>query len=108
MFFIPDGVDEIFYNDDPDFDVNLIDAQEDAEDVDGVEITDSGSTGGGGGTSSPPTPTPTTDKPDTPMIYGIVSQTIRQTKAGNEVVDVIFNIETIAGFTKYELRLSKI
>lgn len=38
----------------------------------------------------------------------VISQTLRTLKNGQEVVDVVFEVENIPGATKYELRVTKV
>lgn len=92
LFPIPDGVDELVYRDDGE--VSLLEILDDAglgvDDLDGA-FDD----------------TNYENDPDTPQIIGIVSQLVRRTSVGNSVVDVIFEVEDIAGVTDYELRVTE-
>ena len=43
----------------------------------------------------------------TPIILGIHSQTIKTTKSGSQVVDVLLDVEGISQDAKYEVRIVK-
>lgn len=43
-----------------------------------------------------------------PDIIGVVSQVVRQTSAGNQVVDVVIEVEDMPNALNYELRVTKI
>ena len=42
-----------------------------------------------------------------PNSFTIVSQTVRTTKNGSQVVDVVIDVEEVEGAVKYEVRLTK-
>lgn len=44
----------------------------------------------------------------TPEVLRIISQDVRKNKAGQQVVDVIFEVQDIPGATKYEFRVTKV
>jgi hypothetical protein len=44
----------------------------------------------------------------TPKVLRIVSQDVRKNKAGNQIVDVIFEVEDVPGAKKYEFRVTKL
>lgn len=44
----------------------------------------------------------------TPEILRIISQDVRKNKKGDQIVDVIFEVQDIPGITKYEFRVTKI
>lgn len=50
-------------------------------------------------------PVDSDDSPGTPQIYGIISQTIRTSDTGTQVVDVVLDVETIDDTTKYDIRI---
>lgn len=89
MFPIPVGVDELVYADN--------------DEVDGLaalaldELYGSDNDGDTDGDGIP-----------VPDILGIISQKMRRTKAGNQVIDVLFDVEDIEGAVKYELRVVKL
>jgi len=88
MFNIPDGVDELVYDEDLSDDANFAEGpQEFSEGVIEDEVVD--------------------DRPPTPRIIGIVSQKIRTLNSGDERVDVVLEVEDIVGVDKYEFRVSK-
>lgn len=100
MFFIPEGASELFNSDaslkvetesGDDLVVGPIDLGGDFE----VDFTDYDDIDTG-------------DTPEVPLINAIVSQTVHRTAAGNEVVDVVIDVEDIAGVTGYELRVTKV
>ena len=85
MFHIPEGVDELEYDDN-----NFEYSSEDFEDSgDGTDDTDYA------------------DRLDTPQILGIINQFIKEDDSGKEVVDVVFNVEEITGATDYHFRVTK-
>lgn len=88
MFNIPEGVDELIHDEDASDDANDAEgSQEFSEGVIEDEEVD--------------------DRPPTPKILGIVSQTIKTLKSGDERVDVVLDVEDIVGVDKYEFRVSK-
>lgn len=91
MFNIPEGVDELVYDEDRSDDLNYdAGTEEFAEGIIEDEIVDEND-------GLPPTPT----------ILGILSQTLRTLKSGDERVDVVLTVEDIVGVDKYEFRVSK-
>lgn len=44
---------------------------------------------------------------DTPDILGVVSQTLRRSPGGLNVVDLVIDVEDIAGAANYEVRVTK-
>lgn len=90
MFFIPEGVDEFIYHD---RETTYETSQE--ETGDDFFVTDDGDAD-------------YFDGPATPEIIEVVSQTIRTTAAGNQVVDLVVEVEDLAGLSKYEFRVTKI
>lgn len=102
MFHIPEGVDELVYDDE-----SLENSQyaegtsEESEIVIEEEVV----------IVLPETNTPeeedTSGRPPAPRIIGIVKQTLRTLKSGDERVDVVLEVEDIAGVDKYEFRVSK-
>lgn len=90
MFNIPDGINELEYDEDSPSDLTLI------QDPDGNFIY------------VPTTPPPVTQYGlPAPNILGIIGQTIRTTKSGAQVVDVEIEVEDIPGAT-YEIRVNKL
>jgi hypothetical protein len=102
MFYIPEGVDELSYNDeDTNIDVDSSDEEgyvlefsydeaDAAYDYDGEDIDYS-------------------EAPETPQILGVIPpQVIRMSASGSEVVDVILDIDGAVGVSKYEVRVTKI
>lgn len=94
-FNIPEGVDELAYDEDSS------DAANYAESVDGeVEFASD--------TSVVQTqPTDTSGAPPSPQVLGIIKQTVRTLANGDERVDVVLDVEDIVGVDKYEFRISK-
>lgn len=95
MFFIPDGVDELVYDDaERELDVEIV--EEESEEIyDDVFLVDD-------------TETSNTEAPETPDILSVVEQVLRKTSAGNQVVDVVVEVDDIPGISKYEFRVTKI
>lgn len=91
MFYIPEGVDEFVY-DDRDFDYDASAAEESIDDSFVVDDGDADYF----------------DGPATPEIVEVISQTIRTTAAGNQVVDLVVEVEDLPGLSKYEFRVTKI
>lgn len=91
MFSIPEGVDELVYDEElSDYnnyaegtseESEIIFEDEPAEDISG--------------------------NPPAPRVLGIVSQTMKKLKSGDERVDVVLSVEDIDGVDKYEFRVSK-
>lgn len=83
MFFIPEGVDELsyegdnFFDEDVSLDTSTVSGPD--EDEDGLEV---------------------------PKITSI-TQKVRKTKAGMDVVDVIFEVQDIEGVKDFEIRVAK-
>lgn len=91
MFFIPDGVEDFVYSEN---ERNLESVPEE-ETGDDSFVTDEGGVN-------------YFDGPDTPDILGVVSQTLRTTNTGAQVVDVVIEVEDIPGLSKYDYRVTKI
>lgn len=94
MFYIPEGATEFDYIDRlPATDEEVADfAASDESEIDFSEFDDAIDT----------------DVPFTPQITSIVSQTVHKTAAGNEVVDVVIEVDDIDGVTSYEFRVTKV
>lgn len=92
MFYVPDGVDELFYSDEQ----SVVDTEEDNEPV---EISD---------TFVSEDDINHYDGPETPDIIGLTSQTVRTSNTGNQVIDVVIEVEDIPGIENYEFRVTKI
>lgn len=82
MFYIPEGTDEFIYEEQDYFDESESFGDDVAVNVDA--------------------------SPDTPTILGVISQTIRVTQSGAEVVDVVLDVEPVEGISKYDFRVTKI
>lgn len=96
MFFIPDDVDELVYED-TGFD-EIVEPEDGFIEVI-VEVEDGG--GGDDGTDY-------NETPETPQVLDIVPpQIIRMGDDGSEVVDVIFEVSEVDADT-YEFRVTKI
>lgn len=91
MFFIPDGVDELVYEELERSLTGQEDEFGDNVEIDDIIIIDDDNDDD------------VSDLPDTPTIVGIVSQTIRTAATGNQVVDVVIEVEDIDGL-EYEIR----
>lgn len=91
MFFIPDGVEEFVYDEK---ERNLETVPEEETGDDSFIISEE--------------TTNYFDGPDTPDILGVVSQTIRTTATGNQVVDLVLEVEELPGLSKYDFRVTKI
>lgn len=89
MFYIPEGVDELEYSEEIPSDLIV------TQDDDGNFVF------------TPINPTQTTYGLATPNIIGIVEQTIRTTKSGAQVVDVVIEVDEIPG-ASYEVRVNKV
>jgi hypothetical protein len=106
--------DQIVDNDIPDNTVKSI-----PRDLGDVKSTSSGKSGLGftnsGGDpvieigSSPSIGSPANQKtlPATPSLIGIKSQTVKIKDDGTYAIDVVINVEDIAGVSDYEVRISK-
>lgn len=93
MFFIPDGVDELNYTEGNSTGEELVDEVS----VD-MDVDDYGDP-----------PVDTTETPETPDILAMVTpHSMHTSDTGAEVVDVVFEVEDIAGVTNYEVRVTKI
>jgi len=90
MFHIPEGVDELVYSDN---------AGPNGRGA-GEDVTDDSFFGFDTGDYS--------DTPGVPDILGIISQTIRTNSSGNQVVDVVLDVEDMDDLTEYEVRVTKI
>lgn len=92
MFDIPEGTDEFSYDDQELFVEDEIIEETTVDDgyVGGDDFGDYD------------------DRPGFPDIIGIVSQTIRTTPAGNQVVDVVLEVDDITALSKYEIRVTKL
>ena len=44
----------------------------------------------------------------TPLVTGIISQTIRTSPGGNQVVDIVIEVEDIPGAINYDYRIAKV
>lgn len=44
----------------------------------------------------------------TPNIVGVVSQQVRRAPSGDNVIDVVIDVEDVLGATKYEFRVTKV
>ena len=95
MFFIPDGVDELVY-DDVERTLEVDEVEESSEEIfeDYLLIDE--------------TETSSFDGPDTPDILGVIEQVLRTTATGAQVVDLVLDIEEIPGISKYEFKVAKI
>lgn len=94
MFFIPDGMDEYVYIDTEDLFLDE-DGQVEEEYLDDSFLVDDD--------------TDYSERPGVPKILGIVPpQVFRTTLAGNQVVDIVIEVEDIPGISKYEFRVTKI
>lgn len=89
MFNIPDGITELEYDEETPSDLVL------TQDSDGNFVY-------------APTNPPTTQYGlVAPNIIGVVSQIIRTTKSGAQVVDVVIEVDDIPG-ARYELKVNKV
>lgn len=43
----------------------------------------------------------------TPKVIKIISQDVRKNKSGDQIVDVVFEVEDVPGAEKYEFRVTK-
>lgn len=104
MFFIPEGVDELVYDEDLSYQANTSASEGDVDDdLAEVEFNDDNVDYGS------PDDVDYTDAPETPQIIGIIPpQVLRTGDSGAEVVDVILEVEDVDGVTNYELRVTKI
>lgn len=91
MFFIPEGVDELVYDEDLSYRANNTVSDELVEEEAGIDvgIGDSGDSAD-------------INQLETPQIVSVVSQTIRADDTGREVVDVILEVTPSAGALSYE------
>jgi len=96
VFFIPDGVDDLAYTNDAPITVTPDDIDENEFEVD-IDIDN----------SDPSESDDPGDSLETPQVLDVFSQTIRMASAGNEVVDVVFDITEVMGVSNYEIRVVK-
>jgi hypothetical protein len=82
MFHIPEGVDELIYQDFDPSDIYYYD-------------TDTGENDFVGGIP-------------TPHILGVIEQTVRTLPSGTQVVDIVLEVEDIPGIEEFEVRVAKI
>lgn len=102
MFNIPDGVDELVHDEDASDNANYAEgSQEFAEGIIEEEIVILPVE------ESPQEEEDPTGKPPAPRVLGIIKQTLRTLKNGDERVDVVLEVEDIVGVDKYEFRVSK-
>lgn len=103
-FNIPEGVDELAYDEDASDAANITEALEGE-----VEFpSDSDSAEPPMPRDPPITPIGSNDgRPPAPQVLGIVKQTVRTLPNGDERVDVVLHVENILGVDKYEFRISK-
>lgn len=93
MFYIPEGVDELVYDEQDEFD--------NTTEQDEFVVTDAYIDYGSDDADY-------SDTPDVPDILGVVSQTLRRSPSGNHVVDLVIDVEDVDSISKYEVRLTKI
>lgn len=98
-FPIPEGLSAFTYGDiEDELDEAQIQqsiAEDEMADVDDIYMSDEDSE----------EPVDGDDGPVAPSIYGIVSQTIRTDDAGTQVVDVVFDVETMDDTARYDVRI---
>ncbi len=88
LFFIPEGVDELAYVEENEYDTDgVVELDEDFYTEDDVDYSDA---------------------PATPNVLGIVSQTIKTTAAGVQLVDIVIEVEDIDNISNYDFRVTKI
>lgn len=91
MFHIPDGVEELYYDESQTTDEPFVE-----EVVDDADITDQTDD------------IDYSEQPETPQILGILPpQVIRMDASGNEVVDIVLEVDDVFDATKYEFRVTK-
>lgn len=86
MFAIPDGVDELYY------DENILADETDEDNFAEESDADAG--------------IDYSDQPDTPQVLQVVEQIVRMDASGNEVVDLIVEVEDV-GVEDYEFHVTK-
>lgn len=91
MFYIPEGTDEFVYSDEA---VSVGDSLEETV-IDDTFVGEDDYAD-------------YSDTPGVPDIMGVVSQTIRTTAAGNQVVDLVIEVDAMEALSKYEVRVTKI
>ena len=90
MFHVPDGVDELVYSEFYESGQDPAELEEDFIEDNDEDYNDY------------------SDAPDTPIILGVVSQTLRTTKAGTQRVDLVIEVEEVDGLDKYDIRVAKV
>lgn len=91
MFHIPEGVQELYYDESQTTDELVV--EELAEDADITDESDD---------------IDYSEQPETPQILGILPpQVVRMDAAGNEVVDIVLEVDDVFNATKYEFRVTK-
>lgn len=94
MFFVPEGADDIVVNPSSRF-ADTTEGDFDAEELYGSsEMSDEYDSALG-------------DAPETPDIIRVVSQEVRTNKSGNQVIDLIIEVEDVLGAVKYDYRVTK-
>lgn len=96
VFFIPDGVDELQYTDG----ITVTDNSDSTDEDNNLDIDLSES--GDDDTND------YSDSPEVPQILSIISQTIRMNAAGQEVVDVVFDVDPSVSGKTYNIRATPV
>lgn len=94
-FAIPEGVTNFTYKELTDGDESALEVRSNDEaPVSDISVEDSELDG------------ESDDTPDTPFIYGIVSQVIRTAPDGSQVVDVVLDVDDIDSTEEYNVRIT--
>lgn len=97
MFFIPDGVVGMGYSPAS----STAGSTDSSEETTGVEVENADEAQEGLDYEQ------ALDHIDTPQIISVISQTIRRGPGGNNVVDVVLEVEDVEGASSYEFRVAK-
>lgn len=100
MFFIPDGVVGMEYSP-----AKTSAGTSDSSDT--TAVAAEGEDPGDVVASDAFGPANTVDILDTPQILSVISQTVRRSPGGNNVIDVVMEVENVAGAAGYEFRVAK-
>lgn len=96
MFAIPAGTDEFRYSES---DILYTDDVEQEEGLPDDFVSD-----GSAGTDEFEN---YSEEPDAPGILAVISQTLRTSASGSQVVDMVIEVEDIEGAERYEVRVTK-
>lgn len=95
MFFVPEGMEEIVYDDNIEDPEAPVDEESEDELTSDEYLTNE-------------TEDNNSEAPDTPDVLGVLQQIVKTGSSGAQVVDVIIEVEDIPGISNYEFRVTKL